>query len=232
MCAMTTSHGEGIVHCVIRPLAKPTSVHICKARLQRTLARRDGDLLVLPSAAIEPVMDTSRAQPVHATPAELLASLEGHGLRTQTVAHDAVFTVEESEAVTAHIPGAHTKNLFLKDKKGRFFLVSATKHARIDLKRLHEVIGASGRLSFGSAEQLLALLGVTPGSVCAFAVFNDRAGDVTMVLDAELMAAATVNFHPLTNTMTTSIAPEDLVAFLRKTGHDPLIIALPEPSTT
>ncbi len=176
-------------------------------------------------------MQSLPPQTVHATPAELLASLEGHGFRTQTVSHEAVFTVEESEIVTAHIPGAHTKNLFLKDKKGRFFLVSAAKHARIDLKRLHEVIGASGRLSFGTAEQLLALLGVTPGSVCAFAVFNDRAAAVTMVLDTELMAAPIVNFHPLTNTMTTSIAPEDLVAFLRATGHDPLIIALPEPSS-
>jgi Ala-tRNA(Pro) deacylase len=177
-------------------------------------------------------METPPIPSQHATPTELLAYLEGQGLRTQTVSHQAVFTVEESESVTAHIPGAHTKNLFLKDKKGRFYLVSAAKHARIDLKRLHEVIGATGRLSFGSSEQLLALLGVTPGSVCAFAVFNDRANAVTMVLDSDLVAAAIVNFHPLTNTMTTSIAPEDLITFMRSTGHDPLIIALPEPPAT
>jgi Ala-tRNA(Pro) deacylase len=166
----------------------------------------------------------------YATPEQLLAYLEGHGYATQTVTHDAVFTVEESESVTAHIPGAHSKNLFLKDKKSRYFLVSARKDARIDLKRLHEVIGATGRLSFGSAEQLLAMLGVTPGSVCAFAVFNDRANLVTMVLDAQLIAAERLNFHPLTNTMTTGISREDLLAFLRSTGHEPLIVTLPEPT--
>jgi Ala-tRNA(Pro) deacylase len=191
--------------------------------------------MVLLRIAIQQLMNTlptrSPTTVVHATPAELLAYLEGQGFRTQTITHQAVFTVEESEAVTAHIPGAHTKNLFLKDKKGRFFLISTAKHARIDLKRLHEVIGASGRLSFGTAEQLLALLGVTPGSVCAFAVFNDRINAVTMVLDTELMAAALVNFHPLTNTMTTSIAPEDLLSFLRGTGHVPLIVNLPEPQS-
>ena len=92
--------------------------------------------------------------------------------------------------------GLHSKNLFLKDKKGRLFLVSARDDARIDLKRLHEAIGASGRLSFCSAELLMEKLGVTPGSVTAFAVINDRQGEVTMVLDANLMTGEDGEFPP------------------------------------
>lgn len=164
-----------------------------------------------------------------ATPDELLAYVAGLGIHVTVVRHRAVFSVEESAAVKDCIPGAHSKNLFLKDKKGRLFLVSARSDAKIDLKRLHEVIGASGRLSFGTAEQLLLALGVTPGSVTAFAVFNDHAGAVTMVLDAGLMASELLNFHPLVNTMTCGIDRQDLLAFLRSTGHEPLIVALPEP---
>jgi Ala-tRNA(Pro) deacylase len=164
-----------------------------------------------------------------ATPDELLAYIAGLGISVSVVSHEAVFTVEQSTDVKNSIPGAHSKNLFLKDKKGRLFLVSARSDARIDLKRLHEVIGASGRLSFGTSEQLLASLGVTPGSVTAFAVFNDGDGAVTMVLDAGLMASDRLNFHPLINTMTCGIDRQDLLAFLRSTGHEPLIVALPEP---
>lgn len=162
-------------------------------------------------------------------PEELLAYLRALGARPETHEHPAVFTVEESSALELDLPGAHSKNLFLKDKKGRFFLVSALKHARIDLKRLHEHIGASGRLSFGTAEQLWELLGVRPGSVCAFAVVNDRTGRVSMVLDADLMTHELVNFHPLVNTATTTVTREELLAFLRATGHEPRIVALPVP---
>ena len=112
---------------------------------------------------------------------------------------------------------------------GRLFLVSAAAHARIDLKRLHESLGASGRLSFGSAELLMEKLGVTPGSVTAFAVINDREKAVTMVLDANLMTGEEVNFHPLVNTATLRMARDDLIAFLRETGHEPLIVDLPAP---
>ena len=167
----------------------------------------------------------------HLSPQALLAHLESLGIRTETVEHPAVFTVAESRPVKARIPGAHSKNLFVKDKKGRFFLITARDETAIDLKRLHEAIGASGRLSFGSAEQLRARLGVEPGSVTPFAIVNDRAGEVTMVLDATLMEHERVNFHPLVNTMTTGISREDLLHFLRSTGHDPLILRLPEPDS-
>ena len=118
------------------------------------------------------------------TPQQILDYLRELGIAAETVEHEAVFTVAESRPVKARIPGAHTKNLFLKDKKGRLFLITARDETQIDLKRTHEAIGASGRLSFGSAEQLRTVLGVEPGSVTALAVANDRAGEVTMILDA------------------------------------------------
>jgi len=165
----------------------------------------------------------------HLSPRALLDRLAALGIAAETVEHEPVFTVAESRPVKARIPGAHSKNLFVKDKKGRFFLITAKDETAIDLKRTHEAIGASGRLSFGSAEQLRALLGVEPGSVTPFAVANDREGQVTMILDANLMEHERVNFHPLVNSMTTGVSREDLLKFLRSTGHDPLILRLPEP---
>ncbi|HEV2558731.1 MAG TPA: prolyl-tRNA synthetase associated domain-containing protein [Microvirga sp.] len=163
------------------------------------------------------------------TPEEFLDQLAALGIEARTVEHEAVFSVAESQPVKARIPGAHSKNLFVKDKKGRFFLITAKDDTPIDLKRAREAIGASGRLSFGTADQLRALLGVEPGSVTPFAVANDREGRVTMILDAALMEHPWVNFHPLVNTMTTGLSREDLVRFLRSAGHDPLILRLPAP---
>lgn len=163
------------------------------------------------------------------SPDDLLARLGELGIATSRIDHAAVFTVAESKELRGTIDGHHTKNLFLKDKKGRLFLISARESTRIDLKRLHERLGASGRLSFGSAELLMEKLGVTPGSVTAFAVVNDHTGDVTMVLDDGLMDGAPLNFHPLVNTATLRIGRDDMLAFLRATGHEPLIVALPVP---
>lgn len=163
------------------------------------------------------------------TPDELCARLTQSGIAFHRTDHAAVFTVAETAPHRDLMIGLQTKNLFLKDKKGRLFLISARSDARIDLKRLHERLGASGRLSFGSAELLFEKLGVTPGSVTAFAVVNDRAGDVAMVLDANLMTGEAVNFHPLVNTATLRIARDDLLAFLRGTGHEPMIVDLPVP---
>ncbi|MCB8819110.1 prolyl-tRNA synthetase associated domain-containing protein [Microvirga rosea] len=165
----------------------------------------------------------------HLSPRDLLDQLAALGIAAETVEHEPVFTVAESRPVKARIPGAHSKNLFVKDKKGRFFLITAKDETMIDLKRAHEAIGASGRLSFGSADQLRALLGVEPGSVTPFAVANDRDRQVTMILDANLMDHERVNFHPLVNSMTTGVSRDDLLKFLRATGHEPLILRLPEP---
>lgn len=160
---------------------------------------------------------------------DLFARLDALGIPHRTLEHEAVFTVAESRGVKAALPGGHTKNLFVKDKRDRLFLVTAEAEAAVDLKRLHEAIGARGRLSFGSAELLRAVLGVEPGSVTPLAAMNDREGRVTVVLDARLMARDPVNVHPLANTATTALKPADLVAFLRATGHEPLVVALPAP---
>jgi Ala-tRNA(Pro) deacylase len=166
---------------------------------------------------------------IPATPNELFARLATLGIRAETHAHEAVFTVAESRAIKAALPGAHTKNLFLKDRKDRLFLLTARDETGSTSKRLHEALGASGRLSFGSADLLRAVLGVEPGSVTPLAVVNDREGRVAVILDASLMAFERINVHPLVNTMTTGLSRDDLVAFLTEAGHAPRVLSLPEP---
>jgi Ala-tRNA(Pro) deacylase len=157
------------------------------------------------------------------TPEQLFAALDALGIKYATVKHPPLFTVEQSQALRGQIPGGHTKNLFLRDKKSALYLVVAEEDAEIDLKGLHRALGASGRFSFGSADLLREVLGVTPGAVTPFGAINDKDGRVTVVLDAALMEHATINSHPLVNTMTTSLAREDLVKFLESTGHLPRI---------
>jgi Ala-tRNA(Pro) deacylase len=161
-----------------------------------------------------------------ATPDDLFAYLGRLGIAHATVTHAPVFTVEEARALRGRVAGAHTKNLFLKDKKDALFLVVALEEAVIELKSLHRRIGASGRFSFGSAELLRGTLGVEPGSVTPFAVLNDTPARVNVVLDAVMMRQQVLNYHPLRNTMTTTIARDDLVAFLTATGHPPRILAV------
>ena len=165
------------------------------------------------------------------TPDELFAYLDSLGIAHTTVRHQPLFTVEESQSLRGMIPGGHTKNLFLKDKKSALYLVTALEDAAIELKSLHRLLGATGRFSFGSPEQMLENLGVTPGSVTAFGAINDTAGRITVVLDAGLMAHETINAHPLINTMTTSISRDDLLKFLRATGHEPRIVPLASAAT-
>lgn len=155
----------------------------------------------------------------------LMERLAELGIETTTVDHDPVHTVEESGELYDRIPGGHTKNLFLKDAKGILFLIVAHHATRVDLKRLPHVIG-SARLSFGRAELLQQVLGVEPGSVTAFSVMNDRDGKVELIFDRSLLAFETINLHPMENTATTSIAREDLLRFIRATGHHPRITAL------
>ena len=165
-----------------------------------------------------------------ATPAELFAFLDRLGIPHVTVSHPPLFTVEESRALRGQIPGGHTKNLFLRDKRGAFYLAVALEDAAIALKSLHRLLGASGRFSFGAAESLRELLGVEPGSVTPFAALNDIGGKVAVVLDGAMLRHETLNFHPLVNTMTTSIPRAGLVKFLEATGHMPQIEAISEAS--
>lgn len=160
-----------------------------------------------------------------ATESDLYARLAGLGITVETHRHAPVFTVAEAKTLRGRLPGAHTKNLFLKDKKARLWLVVALEDRVIDLKGLRQRIGAAS-LSFASAETLRERLGVEPGSVTPFALLNDADASVRVVLDAEMMTAEVINFHPLTNTATTAITPEGLLAFIRSCGHEPALVAL------
>lgn len=157
------------------------------------------------------------------TRADLLAFLDTHDIAHRTVDHPAVFRVGEGEDIKAGLPGAHTKNLFLKDAKDRLWLISAADRTVIDLKRLPPVIGAA-RLSFGREALMVETLGVTPGSVTALGLINDTARRVTFVLDRVLAEAGTVNFHPLTNTATTALDQASFRRFLAAVGVEPLVV--------
>lgn len=157
-----------------------------------------------------------------ATPEDLFALLDRLGIAHTTVTHPPLFTVEDSQRLRGQIAGGHTKNLFLKDKKGALFLVVALEDADIGLKSLHTVLDA-GRFSFGSADLLREVWGVEPGAVTPFGAINDTARRVTVVLDQRMMAQDVLNCHPLVNTRTTSLRRDDLVRFLQATGHEPRI---------
>ena len=153
----------------------------------------------------------------------LLAWMADHGIEQTTHDHPAVFRVEEGLELKAAMPGAHTKNLFLKDKKGQLWLISARQDTVIDLKRADKWIG-SARLSFGNEALLWETLGVRPGSVTALGLINDPDQRVTFVLDQALWDADVVNFHPLTNTATTALTQADFRRFLLLLGREPMVV--------
>ena len=155
--------------------------------------------------------------------ARLLAWMAEHGIAQTTHDHPAVFRVEEGLELKAAMPGVHTKNLFLKDKKGRLWLISARQDTVIDLKRAPALIG-SDRLSFGNGTLMWETLGVRPGSVTALGLINDTERRVGFVLDRRLWAADIVNFHPLTNTATTALDQADFRRVLSLLGREPLVV--------
>ncbi|CZT33382.1 prolyl-tRNA synthetase associated domain-containing protein [Rhizobium sp. 9140] len=158
------------------------------------------------------------------TAEDLFRFLDDLGIAHQTKRHAPVFTVAESVSLRDEIPGGHTKNLFVKDKKDNYFLLTVEEHATVDLKTVHTLIGAASKVSFGKPEKLMEYLGVISGAVTALGVINDHAQAVTLVLDADLMREEIVNCHPLTNDATTSLASRDLIRFAEATGHVPLVL--------
>ena len=158
-----------------------------------------------------------------ASPADVLRRLDELGIQSRTVSHPPVYTVEEAKALRGELSGAHIKNLFLRNKKGAMWLVVCQEDRTVDLKALAAALDA-GRFSFGSAERLMTYLGVEPGSVTPLAVINDRGRQVQVVIDTAVLAQAPVHCHPLTNDMTTAIAPDDLVRFLEAEGHPPRLL--------
>ena len=159
------------------------------------------------------------------SPEELFRRFDTLGIRHATHGHPPLHTVAESVMLRGSLPGAHCKSLFLKDRKGGLWLVVVLEDRRLDLKALADRLGAP-RFSFGSPALLAEVLGVTPGSVTPFALINDAAHRVRVVLDAEMLRHDPVNYHPLTNTATTAISPEDLGRFIAPCGHEPLVLEL------
>lgn len=159
------------------------------------------------------------------TAAQLLALLQQIGIDYRLYQHQPVFTVAESLEIERDMPGAHCRNLFVRDKKENMYLVVAQNETRIDMKKLSDLLGC-GRLSFGSAERLWQYLGVRPGSVCPFAIINDKDKAVTIILDAAMMQNAIVNYHPMENHMTVGLAPADLMRFIEHSGHVPRLMDL------
>ena len=155
----------------------------------------------------------------------MLAELDRLEISYKLYEHEAVFTAEEALKVCGHIPGVHCKNLFLKDKKDALFLVTVPDEKRVDLKTLDDKIG-SKRLSFGKPELLIEVLGIAPGSVTPLALINDTQKRVQPVLDEWMMRQALINIHPLINTATVTISPQDLLKFMMATGHQPLHVDL------
>jgi Ala-tRNA(Pro) deacylase len=157
---------------------------------------------------------------------DLMDYLENLGIKTSTIDHPPLHTVADSKALRGEIAGGHTKNLFVKDKKDQFFLLTVDEDAMVDLKTIHHLIGAASKVSFGKPEALLELLGVVPGAVTVFGAVNDTERKVSVFLDDDLMKNDIINGHPLVNDATTSIGRDDLVKFLHATGHEPRILKL------
>lgn len=163
-----------------------------------------------------------------ASPDELFSLLGHLGISVKNHEHPPVFTVEEAKRVHDGIPGGHCKNLFCKDEKGALWLIVALEDAVINLKAAPSKIG-SKRLTFGKPDLLMDILGVEPGSVTPFGLINDKAARTHVILDEAMMTHEKLNFHPLQNTATTTIAAADLVTFIKACGHNPRIVAVSDP---
>jgi Ala-tRNA(Pro) deacylase len=160
------------------------------------------------------------------TAAELLAYLDSLGIASSTVEHPPVFTVDEAARLRGDLPGTRTKALFLRSRDGRLWILVTIANRRPDLRGLSAVLGC-GRLSFASRDDLSAHLGVVPGAVSPFAVVSDADGMVQVVLDAALLTRDQLGFHPLANSMTTTVSPDGLIRFLESVDHPPTIVELP-----
>ena len=172
-------------------------------------------------------MDASSAfkDSLPTTPEALMTTLDEAGISFSFHEHPPLRTVEDSKAFRGRMDGTHVKNLYLRDKKKTNHLLVAQEDRDIDLKALPALIG-SDRLSFGSADRLFEFLGVRPGAVSPFTLINDPEHRVKLSIDASLMAAEMLFFHPLVNDLTLGVTPDGLQRFFEITGHDPQIVSL------
>lgn len=163
--------------------------------------------------------------PLPTSPEQVMKKLTDLGVEHKLHHHKAVFTVAESNEIEADMPGTHCRNLFLRDKKKKNYLLVLQNETEVDIKKLSDVLGTA-RLSFGSADRLWEHLGVRPGSVCPFSIINDTDQQVTLFLDKSMMETDIVNYHPLLNTMTVALSPDGLLKFIDSCGHDAHIVDL------
>ena len=177
-------------------------------------------------------MSTHNPDPESPAEEALFEQLDSLGIPHETHRHAPLFTVEESQALRGTLPGAHIKNLFLRDKKKNIWLVTALEDRQIDLKALRKNLQAKGNLSFGNADLLMEVLGVIPGAVTPFGVVNDQDGRATMVLDKAILEHDIVNAHPLRNDRTTAIASDDLLRFLDACSHPAELFDFDTPGET
>lgn len=165
---------------------------------------------------------------IPASEQDLFDRLDALGIDHTTHRHLPLHTVEESQAAREALPslaGGHCKNLFLKDKKGVFWLFVTLEDSRVNINALQKILGAA-RLSFAKPEKMKEYLGVEPGSVTPFAALNAASRNVQFVLDAEMLRCETLNYHPLHNAATTTIKSQDLLIFLKDCGHSPEIVSI------
>lgn len=165
--------------------------------------------------------------PISKTPEDLFAFFSQLNIPVTTATHEPVFTCDAANRVNSLLAGAHNKNLFLKNKKGKFFLVSMLDNRRLNIKTLSQEFGC-GPLSFASDDQLISHLGVEPGHVTPFALINHSAKNTQVILDKEMMEYELLNFHPLKNHMTTTISRQGFLQFLEHLGFSPIISTLPK----
>jgi Ala-tRNA(Pro) deacylase len=168
-------------------------------------------------------------KPLPTSPQTLLKLLKSLNIEHTLHNHDPIFTVEEGAHLKENIAGLHCRNLFLRDKKKRMFLVVVGNDTKVDLKALEKQLECA-RLSFGSPDRLWEYLGIRPGSVCPFCVLNDPKHLVQVVLDKDMMTANIVNYHPLDNAMTVGLTPAALLKFFEHTKHSPITLDLRQAS--
>ncbi|MFC1854589.1 prolyl-tRNA synthetase associated domain-containing protein [Candidatus Dependentiae bacterium] len=157
---------------------------------------------------------------------DLFKFFDKHNIKYKNHKHNRIFTTKDRIEIDTPIPGAHTKNLFLRNKSGDFWLISML-HERLDIKKFQQIVD-SGKLSFASPQMLMEKLGIEPGSVTPFALLNQTSQGIAVILDEKMMEHETLNFHPMRNDMTTSVSKDDFIKFVKLCGHTPAIIDLPK----
>lgn len=173
--------------------------------------------------------DSAEVASKHGGRQELMDFLEKLSIQSTTVEHPEVFTVEAMMPYVHHLKGAITKNLFVKDKKKKgLWLLTARHEVTVNLNDLAKQVGAAGGFRFADETVLKDVLGVGQGCVTPFAIFNDTEAKVKLLVDSDLVKGGheKVYGHPMVNSASTGVTPEDMMKFWRATGHEPILVDL------